>query len=153
MEYVRGLQQGEDGVEGEVYSTLFDRFFPLLSEDAAPDFIKRCAAYFNALDESIIEHLCQATIHYIEVFLSETGEPIIEFATPREVLKLVTPSVLIVPTPEGAAPVAHLELECQWEPEHGMEWIVRGDRVLYVGPFNGEDPWGSFSPKAAWNFA
>ena len=39
------------------------------------------------------------------------------------------------------------------EEEHGMEWIIRGNKVLYVGSFNGEDPMGDFSLKNEWNYA
>ncbi|WP_252106593.1 MULTISPECIES: hypothetical protein [unclassified Halomonas] len=153
MECIRGLNEGEFGLEGEVYSALFERYFSLVSEEHDVDFIQRCAAHFDTLEAPIIDHLCRSSIRYCDAFLSEIGEPLIEFATPRDVLKLITPSVMIVPYPEQSTPVVHLELECQWEPEHGMEWIIRENQVLYVGPFNGENPWQGFSPKAAWNFA
>ena len=35
-----------------------------------------------------------------------------------------------------------MTLNCDWEPEHGMEWIIKGDKALYIGPFNGgASPW------------
>lgn len=34
-----------------------------------------------------------------------------------------------------------------------MEWVVRGDRVLYVGAFNGEDPWSDYTEEQEWNYA
>ncbi|WP_447555596.1 DUF6985 domain-containing protein [Vreelandella sp. EE22] len=147
------LRHGEDGLEGKVYSTLFDQTFTLFAADADPDFARRCAVHLNQLSDEVIEHLCQSTVHYCDAFLSETGAPLKAFANHREVLALVTPRVLIVPYPEKQTPVVHLELDCEWEPEHGMEWVLREDKVLYVGPFNDEDPWGSFAPKAVWNFA
>lgn len=61
---------------------------------------------------------------------------------------------LIVPDPEqGDEAVIHLSLNCEWDREHGMEWIVRGGEVLYVGPFHGEDPWRDFTVKEPWNYA
>ncbi|UYG00854.1 DUF6985 domain-containing protein [Halomonas sp. GD1P12] len=153
MKMVRGVTDGEDGLEGEMYCALFERYIPFLSPERDPDGVQRCAAYLNELDDAVIDHLCQATEHYCQTYQSESGELPREFATPREVLTHITPSLLIVPHFEKATPVVHMELECDWEPEHGMEWVVRNRHVLYVGPFNGEDPWGSFSPKAVWNFA
>ena len=35
-----------------------------------------------------------------------------------------------------------IECECPWEPEHQCNIVIRGDKVLYVGPSEGEDPWG-----------
>ncbi|MBZ5488162.1 hypothetical protein HW452_11570 [Halomonas aquamarina] len=147
------LTEGEDGLEGKVYSALFDQVVTLFAADADLVFARRCAVHLNQLSDEVVEHLCRSTVHYCDAFLSEVGEPLIEFAAPRDVLKLVTPQVLIVPCPEKQTPVVHLELECDWEPEHGLEWVVREDKVLYVGPFNDEDPWGSFTPKNVWNFA
>lgn len=32
--------------------------------------------------------------------------------------------------------------ECPWEPEHQCSIMIRNDKVVYVGPSEGEDPWG-----------
>ena len=32
--------------------------------------------------------------------------------------------------------------ECPWEPEHQCSIMIRNDKVVYVGPAEGEDPWG-----------
>lgn len=35
-----------------------------------------------------------------------------------------------------------LECECPWEPEHQCLILIRNDKVVYVGPSEGNDPWG-----------
>lgn len=35
-----------------------------------------------------------------------------------------------------------IECECPWEPEHQCMILIRNDKVVYVGPSEGEDPWG-----------
>ncbi|KAB0735632.1 hypothetical protein F7O93_30725, partial [Pseudomonas aeruginosa] len=86
--------------------------------------------------------------------LERLGESAEEVAPARGVLERIEPGELIVPDPEqGDEAVIHLSLNCEWDREHGMEWIVRGGEVLYVGPFHGEDPWRDFTVKEPWNYA
>lgn len=60
----------------------------------------------------------------------------------------------MVPACEAdSEPVLHMEMNCDWEEEHGMEWIVRGDEILYVGQFTGENPMRDFSTKGGWSYA
>lgn len=154
MEIVRNVNNGKFGLEGEVFFKLFNQYISFSAEaEAGLPYITSCAEYLNSLNDEVIDALCAASIRYCNEFLSAVGEEGKVFAQRRDVLSLIYPSVLIVPEPEQEAPVLHLELNCDWEEEHGMEWIVRGDKVLYVGAFNGENPWGDFSEKDSWNYA
>lgn len=64
----------------------------------------------------------------------------------RDVLALIQLNVMIVPADEGRRePVVHPECDCEWEEEHGLEWVVRSGRVIYTGPYEGADPWGEAS--------
>lgn len=155
MELIKNPKDGKYGLEGEVFFGLFNEYIDFAAEEyVGLDYVTRCAQYLNVLNETVIEDLCAASIRYCNEFLSEVGEEVKSFPHQRDVLSLIYPSVLIVPEPEnGDEPVVHLELNCEWEEEHGMEWIVRGDKVLYVGAFNGQNPWGDYSTKDFWNYA
>jgi hypothetical protein len=155
MELIRNINKGSYGLEGEVFFALFQKYIEVTADEPADvEYVAKCAAYLNALNSTIVDELCLASIRYCNDFLSAVGEEERIFAEPRAVLELIYPSVLLVPAPaiSGEA-VVHLELNCAWEEEHGMEWIVRGDEVKYVGAFHGEDAWGDFSSKEVWNYA
>lgn len=142
-------------LQGEAFLALFDGYVPFVVEDAAGlEYVERCVMYFNNLDAVVIESLCQASIRYCNDVLALTGQNLRHCGSSSEVLRLISPSTLIVPNQEvpGEA-VAHLELNHDWEVEHGMEWIVRDNRVLYVGAFNDSDPWGEYLEKRGWNDA
>jgi len=141
--------------EDEVYFTLFDQYINLYNWDgASAEYERACANYLNNLSDTVIDHLCEASIRYCNDFLDAIGEDPKQFENSRDVLALIYPNSLSIPDPKGQAePVIHMELNCEWEEEHGMEWVVRGDKVLYVGAYNGENPWSDFEPKASWNFA
>ena len=142
-------------LQGEAFITLFDQYVAFAVEDTSGiEYVERCVEYFNTLDSEIIDEICLACIRYCNDLLEEVGQEVKQFNTPRDVLSLVSPTTLIIPNEEipGMA-VAHFELECEWEPEHGMEWIIRDKRVLYVGGFNGSDPWGEYLEKSSYNHA
>lgn len=156
LELVRNVSKGKHfSLEGEVYLKLFDRYVGFVVEDTATlEYVVRCAEYFNSMGEMFIDSLCDACIRYCNSFLEMVGEEPRTFKSPRAILNAVSPSVLIVPDLEDLdEPVIHMELNCDWEVEHGMEWIIRGDKVLYVGSFTGEDPWAEFLEKDSWNYA
>ena len=140
-----------DGPVGTVTSTLFETTIDLDNTDGSPDdYVDACVTPFNTLPEATLDHLCEASVRYRNGYLSATGERPRTFATPHDVLVLIRPWALIVPSPENRAfpeqtvePNVHLESGCSWDVEHGVEWLVRGERVLYVGPCGEADPWGT----------
>ena len=139
---------------------MFECYIKLFNWDGASDaYALACAQHLNTLSDATVLRLCEASIRYYHDFLDMIGEAPREFAQPREILKLIQPSSLSVPNPkdssnpnEHTGAVVHLELNCDWEEEHGLEWLVRNNKVLYVGAYNGVNPWGPFEPKKRWNY-
>ena len=117
-------------------------------------YIEKCADYLNSLSDEVIDRLCEASIRYCNDFCDMVGEEPKKFENIRDVLKLIQPNGLSIPKPKDEnTPVIDLELNCDWEEEHGMQWIIRNNQVLYVGAYNGEDPWGDYTTKKVWNYA
>ena len=142
-----------DGTEGTTTFPLFETSVALYSWDGAPDaYVESCVQHLQSLPDATVTHLCEASIRYCNDFLDAIGEEPRAFATPRDVLTLILPRSMVVPAPQSDAPVVHLELECDWEPEHGLEWIVRAGRVIVVGPYEGNDPWAEPDPADRYVF-
>lgn len=148
---MRDIDTGEQWpkLQGECFFTLFDCYIEFYADDDADlSYATSCVERLNHLDAQIVDELCLASIRY-----HNASEPV-AFDNPRDVLKLISPCALMVPNPEnGSEPVIHLELNCSWEAEHGMEWLIRGNEVLYVGHFNSVDSWGDYRVKDRWNYA
>ncbi len=142
-------------MEGQVFFTLFNKYIELNSDDSANiAYVELCARNLNELSSPVIDHLCQSSINYCNDFLRLVGEKERNFSDIREVLSLINPCTLLVPAPLNInEPIVHLELYCEWEVEHGMEWIVRADKVMYVGALNGENVWADYSVRESWNYA
>ena len=146
--------EGPFAVEGRVYCRPFGRYIGFAVEaTASMAYVRRCAEHLDTLPAATLDALCEASIRYCNEFRSLVGEAPLAFAAPRDVLALVDPNTLLIPDEERPEAVVHLEMNCEWEPEHGLEWIVRDGRVLYVGGFNGGNPWADWGEKASWNFA
>lgn len=155
-ELIKNIRSSSDRQKGEVYFALFDKYIRFSTWKAVNDaYIIECAEYLNSIsfNDSIVNHLCEASISYCNDCLDTIGEELKHFDNLKDVLLLVYPNSLIIPQPRRSEPVIHLELDCEWEEEHGMEWIIREDKVLYVGAYNGENPWAEFEAKDGWNYA
>lgn len=155
MELLKNIKATDEEIEGKVFFSLFDKYIGFFTEGTVDlDYVKKCAEYLNSINEKVIEDLCLASIRYCNEILKLNDEQFIKFENPQDILKLIYPACLIVPYPENDdEPIIHLELNCEWEKEHGLEWIVRDNKVLYVSSYSGEDPWRNFSVNEPGNFA
>ena len=155
MELLKNIKATDEEIEGEVFFSLFDKYIDFFTEGTVGlDYVKKCAEYLNSVNEKVIEDLCLASISYHNEILKLNGENSIKFDNPQDILKSIYPACLVVPYPEnGNEPIVHLELNCEWEKEHGLEWIVRNNKVLYVSSYSGEDSWRNFSMNEPENFA
>lgn len=156
MELIKNIYQGQlDPPEGDVWFGLFDKYISFAIEDSADlEYAASCAKYLNSLNEELIKEICEASINYCNSFLDAIGEEVRVFRNHKDILPLIYPSALLIPDPEnGDEPIVHMELNCEWEAEHGMEWIIRGNKVLYVGAFNGIYPWSEITKDEIGNYA
>ena len=149
------LDRSNNSFSGKFHSTLFDKpIGVMIYEELDVEFVESCVTLFNGLTDDSINHLCRASELYCNDFLESVGEPEIIFQNPRSVLEIVYPSMLIVPTANSTRePVVQMELNCDWEEEHGMEWVIRENQILYVGAYGGCDPYGDFKAQNDWNYA
>lgn len=142
-------------VEGEAYLELFDQNITVyIEQESDIEYAELCITYLNTLSDGLIDDICNASIRYCNEFLDDIGEDIIEFNKPTDVLPYITPNTICIPKPKNKTePVIDLELNCEWEEEHGMEWIIRNGVVMYVGPYNGITPYGDCDIGKEWNYA
>lgn len=100
---------------------------------------RRSIAEFLEWPDQLFRNLEAPIYRYYRQFIELTGlnEPKID--SPSGVWPHVYPSTIIIPEYEnGDNTYVQIELNCDWEVEHGMEWDIRNAKdVLYVGPFEG----------------
>lgn len=154
---ITNIEKTKYGLEGKVNFELFNKTIDvLMDEEIDLDYANLCAKALNNLDEKTIDNLCQYSINYCIDFCNEVvDEEAPDFNSVRDVLDYINPSLLIINVPkEKDKIVIHLELNCEWEIEHGLEWTINNGEILYVGAFESEDGWSdiSYYKDLNWNY-
>ena len=70
-----------------------------------------------------------------------------------KLLKCLRPVTLSVREPEDGQIGWQAELDCQWEPEKGLEIVVLGGELIYLGTFADHSPWDTFPQNDSSNYA
>lgn len=149
----------ENEQEGLMDFPLFDTgIYVIIREDVSIEYAQKCAKYLVEMNDVIIDKLCEFSIRYCESmreYFDEMEVSIPEHIHGREILKYISPSELIIETPKNDEIAFHIELNCDWEQEHGLEWSIRNNQVLYVGSYTDENPWldKDHFKNASWNYA
>ncbi|NIZ46619.1 hypothetical protein PVA44_05010 [Entomospira nematocerorum] len=52
---------------------------------------------------------------------------------PRDILPYITPLYMSITAPKDTSPYVHLIFDCAWDEEHGLSWLIRDGKILYVG--------------------
>jgi hypothetical protein len=147
-------QQNEFFLEGKLESTLFGKQIDVMIEVGTPmEYAQSCAKNFNELPEEAIATVCRRVKDYRDFMLEEWDEEFAEeirAAVPDDVegkgiLDHVEAPCLVVNRPEGEGIGYSISGACAWEPEHGIDIIVKDDSLLYVGPQNCLGPWANES--------
>lgn len=160
---IKNLHDTEYGPEGTMHWELFDEDITVsLDEGVDIAYAEKCAEALNDLPEETIKTIWEAAKRYCLFFIDLCGDDWDEYnemtikvtkRTPAEKIKSqIYPSCLIVNEPRGGGIGFHLECNCSWEVEHGLEITVLDNKLVYLGAFEGQDAWGKFDPDNEWNF-
>ena len=58
------------------------------------------------------------------------------------ILKHMEFGVLVVNLPEDMSEVGlNLEGSCEWAEDDGIQWIIKNDKIVYVGPWQFQNMW------------
>jgi hypothetical protein len=137
----------------------FPVFFDVLEDGIPRPYVERVIAAAVALSPAIIVTLKEATLHYCEWVCSlhpSEAVPMSATVTSDEIFEYVSGGSIGIQSPQGTGVVIRFELNCAWDSEHGLEWLIRDDVVLYVGPFVMRYEWGelvSYQNDDPGNFA
>lgn len=142
---IQDLKRTKFGFEGTLDYPLFEtqiKVFVDREEDI--EYAQKCADCLCNMSEDTLLRLSTYIIRYCEYhreYLEEDGS-IPENISGTEILEYIVPSVLIVERPEDPSIIGfHVECGCDWEWEHGLEFTIRDEKILYVGPFDDMSPW------------
>jgi hypothetical protein len=139
---------------GKIHSELFDKDVEVIIENGASiEYAELCVSHFHNLSQDVVDQICERLYKYYQFVLEEFGkeeiDPLLsEFinctpveVTPQTMLQYIGIQSIAIEEPEKDIAAYSISGCCAWEPEHGVEIIINGDKVLYVGEFSGIGPW------------
>ncbi len=117
--------------------------------DVSTEYAEKCVSQLLNLDQSSIEQLLKASIRFFYDAERCHGEPLtfmFEFEDmeyPKEldasmnILPYIIPVEMYIDKEIAGCYSISVFSECAWEPEHGLQWVVRNGKPLYVGACEG----------------
>lgn len=133
---------------GTVYSKIFGYQIDVVLSDGSDELVKytqRCSEYLDNMPVELIADLNKYSLRYyndIKQYYDGDNSDFPADVNEGNILDHIKARCLIVERPKDAEKIAFsLELDCDWEPEHGMEWTINNGNVLYVGDYIGVSPW------------
>lgn len=158
---ITDIKQGEYGIEGKLYSEIFGTNIDVMIEDGASiEYAQRCAEHFNNMTDKMLDTICRGAkaycLDFMELAEGDWDNELTIQVTPEtpalEMLKCFKPTVFIIEKPDDENKIGYqLECSCDWEIEHGMEFDILDDKVVYLSSFNGHSPWLEYDEND-WNY-
>ena len=145
-------EQDQYFLSGTLYVPLFGGEIDVLVEkEVSPQYAEKCAENLVSLDDETVEYLCERVSAYHqymleewnEEFVREINEKVPPDAAGREILRYIENPTLFAIVPQGEGIGYSVSGSCEWDPEHGIEIIIRDSRPLYVGQTDCLGAWAS----------
>lgn len=160
---ITDIEEGEYGLEGFTRWKLFDKEIDVtIEENVDIAYAEKCAEALNSLSEETVNAIWEAAKRYCLFFMDLCGEEWDDWNemsfkvtedTPAEKIKSeIFPGCLIIDEPEDERVGFHIECNCSWEPEHGLEITILDGKLVYLGAFESRYAWSKFNPNEEWNF-
>lgn len=158
---IKDIKQGSYGIEGKLYSKIFDTEIDvMIYDDADIEYAQKCAEHFNNMTDKMLDTICRGAKAYCLDFMELAGGdwydeltiPVTAETPATDMMKCFKPTVFIVKKPADKNKTGYqLECSCDWEIEHGMEIDILDDKVVYLSSFNGYSPWRKYDDNN-WNY-
>ncbi len=143
---IENLKYDEGIIEGTFKSTIFknddsDELFAEINDESAVDYAQECVEHFNSMSDSMVDEICRYIIKSCENGgLSEDFE-LPELENVRDILKYCWFTTMYIDVPDGDEIAYIVEGEGEWGECIGF--VIRGNRVLYIGSDFNHSPWES----------
>ena len=153
-------------IEGTVWSEFLGKEIDVrIDDETLIEYAEKCAQAMNNLSDETIDTLCEAAKKYclwMAGLLAETGgslddewfdmrTKVDENSPAREILKSVWLN-LLVEKPKDSSIGYCLGGACGWELEHGIEIVIKDNKVLYVDAEECHSAWSDFPKDDEYNF-
>lgn len=149
MELIRNIFENEYGkMEGEVFFGLINEYIQLSFKKQVPiEYVEKTAELLNGLSEDKMKEICTYSMAYCNDILESYPDfaeelNIEDINSVTDILKHMEFGMLVVNLPEDMNQVGlNLEGSCEWAEDNGIQWIIKNDEIIYVGPWQFQNMW------------
>ena len=155
-----------NGMEGDVFSYVFNKKIKLEAKGLEDTFTKKCAEHFIDLPDETVNKLVKYTAEYVLALLDYYGEDFYadeyfdfdEDSPCGRVLNYLEPTVISIVASdfmpvEELVPAFRLTMSFTPIADEDIEWVVRDGEILYVGEAVKASPWDPKTYEDYSNFA
>lgn len=161
MDLIRNIYENEyEEMEGEVYFAYIDKYIHLIYEKDIPmDYVYKTVSLLQEFDEQMMYEMCKYSVKYCKDTLErfpdmELDIDVNKLDNPLNILEYMKITGLIINMPEDMMEIGiNLEGACDWAEEIGIQWLIKGKRVVYVGSWSMLDIWLSSYEESLSNYA
>lgn len=161
MELIRDIVKNKFGaMEGKVWFGGLDRYIDLhFDKDVPMEYVEKTAEYLNQLDGKKMDELFGYSLAYYRDTIENYPDIIEDIDMDgvddidgiKEHMEICS---LTVNQPKNLSKVGlNLEGGCDWDEDNGIQWVLIGDEVVYVGVWRFEDIWYGDYKHADDNYA
>ena len=139
--------------------------------DVPEEYIDRCVDFVKNLSGDLHMEICKGGKRYCMWMIEQEKEAMGDDFTAEEeyekvdentslttIARMMDFTGMYIEVPEDENVIAFsIGGECDWEPEHGLDVLIRDGKVIYVGSCEGYSPWDTdyYTEEEGkeWNFA
>lgn len=145
-------EQDKYFLSGTLFVPMFKKEINVqIEKEADLQYAELCALNLVNLDDASIDAICKRISDYHkfmleewnEEFVREINEKVPKDICGRTILNYIEDPTLYIMEPKGDGIGYSVGGYCEWEPEHGIDLIIKDSVLLYVGPQNCLGAWAN----------
>ena len=112
------------------------------------EYAEKCVKYIQEMDSTMMQRLLKYAHRYYKDMVNELGDDFSEImdmdddVSEDNIINYICPSMIIIEDNCREDRIEfHVECGCDWEPEHGLEFTISDNKILYVGGFDDMPPY------------
>lgn len=152
MELIKEVFENEFGqMEGKVYFDYIKKYITLFFDKEVPmPYVIKTVNYLNNINENVVVDLCRYSKKICEIKMknypdAEYPDGLSEVKDPLEIFNYMQINHLkvdmYIDESDQNIPVLNLGGSCDWDEDNGIQWLIKEDKVVYVGVWDDLDIW------------
>lgn len=145
-------------MEGEFFCKCINKRIKIIfDKKLSLAYINDAVEHFDCIYPKLLNDLCKYTANYCKETMNdypdvEYKEGLYKLKNDLDILNYIGFDELTVQDYNNSI-VLNISGGCEWAEEEGFQWIIQGNKIMYVGPWYDLEIWVSGLSTLAFNYA